>query len=296
MTPTTTTGATRKPTASTRKPRATKKPSIEDALSTILGDTTAPAATTPARTVGRRATRQPTGRPSWPVLGVSGPHKSGKTYVAAQASASDLIDRTFWVGYGEKDPDEYGALPGARFEYVDHDGTTTDVRDAIRAAMLEPRGDKPHLLVIDSGSRYYDTLRENAGESVIARGGGQWSEEDWRRVNAEWFGLLALARQWDGPVIITARTGTTQVTENGRATAATVEKVQGHHAFAFDVDGMVELVEPGLAYLGGLRSVVMPETRGSVTDFTFDRLWRDMGLADLPVGTATYATPKVTGT
>ena len=63
-------------------------------------------------------TRKPTGLPAWPILLIAGVEKAGKTYAAAAASSSDLIGRTLWVSIGEDDPDEYGAIPGARFEII----------------------------------------------------------------------------------------------------------------------------------------------------------------------------------
>ena len=68
-------------------------------------------------------TRKPTGIPSWPIVLLTGVEKSGKTYAAAAASASEMVGRTLWLGIGEDDPDEYGAIPGTRFEIVVHDGT-----------------------------------------------------------------------------------------------------------------------------------------------------------------------------
>lgn len=68
-------------------------------------------------------TRKPTGKPSWPLLLAAGGEGTGKSYLAAEASASDLIGKTYWLGYGEQDPDDYGNIPGADFDIVEHDGT-----------------------------------------------------------------------------------------------------------------------------------------------------------------------------
>ena len=73
--------------------------------------------------------RKPTGLPAWPVLLLAGVEKSGKTYAAAQASASDMIGHTYWIGFGEQDPDEYGQI--GQFDIVEHDGTYRDLLRAI---------------------------------------------------------------------------------------------------------------------------------------------------------------------
>ena len=102
-------------------------------------------------------TRKPTGKPAWPIMLIAGAEKAGKTYSAAQASASKLIGRTLWVGVGEDDPDEYGALPGVRFEIVEHDGTYRGILAALTACAAEPMEEgRPNLIVLDSATRLWD--------------------------------------------------------------------------------------------------------------------------------------------
>src|SRR3954471_14551211 len=112
-------------------------------------------------------TRKPTCLPSWPITLLSGLHKTGKTYTAAQASASDMIGRTFWIGCGEDDPDEYGAMPRVRFVIVTHDGTHKGMLAAIRAAVAKtPEGGAPNLIVLDSATRWWDMLSKQAQEAA----------------------------------------------------------------------------------------------------------------------------------
>lgn len=68
-------------------------------------------------------TRKPTGRPSWPITVLAGREGAGKTWAALSASASPLVGRTLAVTIDEDMPDEYGAIPGANFDIVLHDGT-----------------------------------------------------------------------------------------------------------------------------------------------------------------------------
>lgn len=252
----------------------------------------------PRPTTRTRGLRRPTGKPSWPVLLIAGREKSGKSYQAAVASSSDLIDRTFWVGFGEKDPDEYGAIQGARFEIAEHDGTLADLKDTLRYLLSLPRGDKPHLLVVDSATRIWMTLRDKANYIAAKRGkkdrDGEFivSMDIWNKVNTEWVEILNLIRRWNGPVILTARLDTVAVIENGKPTSQKAEKVQGQKSMAYDVDAIVEMPERGRAELVGARSVIYKiPTRVELPDFTVDGLWRKLGLADIETAQATYTEP-----
>lgn len=246
-----------------------------------------------------RSFRAPTGLPSWPVLLLAGREKTGKSYQAALASASDLIGDTFWIGFGEKDPDEYGAIEGARFKIAQHDNTLADLANTLRWLLTMPQIDgKPNLIVLDSGTRVWTTLRDKAtflatqratrdknGEVVIGM-------DVWNKVNSEWAGILNLIRAHQGPVIITARLDTVSVIENGRPTSAKQEKVQGQKSLAYDVDAIVEMPERGKAELTGARSVIYKiPTRLDLPDFTVDGLWRKLGLASVKTAQPTYAEP-----
>lgn len=89
-------------------------------------------------------TRQPTGKPSWPILLLAGREKAGKSWAAVAASASDLIGRTLYIGIGEDDPDEYALIPGASFEIVEHDGTYPGTCRPSPMPLLNPPATFPH--------------------------------------------------------------------------------------------------------------------------------------------------------
>jgi hypothetical protein len=246
-----------------------------------------------------RTLRHPTGLPSWPVLLLAGREKTGKSYHAALASSSDLVGRTFWVGFGEKDPDEYGAIEGSRFEIAVHDNTLADLRATIAYLVALPAEDgKPNLLVIDSITRVWTTLRDKATFIATKRGttdrNGEVvvSMDIWNKVNSEWAGILNLIRSHKGPVILTARLDTVAVIENGKPTSAKQEKVQGQKSLAYDVDAIIEMPERGRAELTGVRSVILKlPSKVELPDFTVDRLWRDLGLATARTQQPTYAEP-----
>jgi hypothetical protein len=165
-------------------------------------------------------TRQPTGLPSWPILLIAGVEKAGKSWACAEASSSDLIDRTLWIGVGEDDPDEYGAIPGARFEIVEHDGTYRAILGAIEAARNEPTPNgKPHLIVLDSATRLWDLLCDSAQAEANRRAARKAQQQNrrapdadvpismdlWNVAKSRWGHILDALRDHQGPVILTAR-------------------------------------------------------------------------------------------
>lgn len=246
-----------------------------------------------------RTIRPATGRPSWPVTLIAGREKAGKSYSAALASASDLIDRTFWISYGEKDPDEYGAVPGSRIEIVENDNTLTDLADAIQFAMTQPKGDKPHLLVIDSTSKVWESITARVNATAAKRGKRDRNGElvvgtdIWNKGNAEWAKLLNIIRRWDGPVILTARLDqVTVMDDRGLPTKDKTEKIKTQKNLPYDVDAIVEMPTRGQAILTGVRSVTydFPE-RAEIPNFTVDGLWRNLGLDKTETAAATYSEP-----
>lgn len=250
-----------------------------------------------------RTTRTPTGLPSWPVVLVAGREKTGKSYQSAFASASDLIGATYWLGYGEKDPDEYGAISGARFEIAEHDGSLEDFYDAVRHYASQPRIDgKPNLLVLDSGTRIWDSIRDRATAEAVARKAFDKNGEPvvgmdlWNKATGRWNKILEAARMNDGPVIITARLDTVTVLDDkGKPTKAKTDKIKGQRNLGYDVDAIVEMPERGRAVLSGARSVLY-QLSSSVDIDWFDKegmdgLWRRLGLDKVNLAAPTYTEP-----
>lgn len=241
-------------------------------------------------------TRQPTGKPPWPMLLLAGGEKAGKTYSAAEASGSDLVGRSLWFGVGEDDPDEYQPL--GRFEIVEMDATYRGLIDALKDALKEPREDgKPTLWVLDSGSRLWALLsdmaqveanrrwknRDQNKKKDVPEGGVQVTMDLWNTAKSRWQNILDLLREHDGPVIITARLEqTTVVDSGGNPTKDKVWKVQAEKGLPFDVGVVVEMRSRGDAYLTGVRSLrfIAKEARTPYPQFTVDDLWRKLGLAE----------------
>jgi hypothetical protein len=250
-------------------------------------------------------TRKPSGLPSWPITLLAGVEKSGKSYTSAQASASDLVGRTFWYSVGEDEPDEMGALPGARFEIVEHDGTYRGILAAVTAAREEPRTDgKPNLIVLDSGGRVWALLSEQAQETANERAkrkgrnvgadGADITMDLWNVAKQRWGHILDELRRHDGPVIITARLDEVAVVENGQPTKDRTWKVQAEKNLPYEVGVVVQLRAFGEAYLTGVRSLRFKPKPHELTrlpdDWSMDALWRQLGLdGSTPIGAREHA-------
>lgn len=243
-------------------------------------------------------TRKPTGRPSWPILLLAGREKAGKTWGALTASSSDLVGRTLYIGIGEDDPDEYALIPGAEFDIVVHDGTYPGILTAIQAAVAEPHGDKPTLIVVDSMTRLWNLIGDNMQAIANRRAKGRRnangdytiSADLWNTAAGQWGDVMDALRQHQGPVILTARLDSVAVMENGQPTAQKEWKIQGHKSLPFDAAGIVEMRERGQFLLTGVKSArVKLEKPRPMNGFTVDALWAELGLAD-GVGERAHAT------
>lgn len=244
-------------------------------------------------------TRAPTGKPPWPILLLAGVEKSGKSYSAAEASASSMVGRTLWVSLGEDDPDELGALPGARFEIVEHDGTYRGVLAVLDAcAGLIPEKDaKPNLIVLDSGTRLWDLLCDQQQVEANRRARVKAekfkrspSDEDaiitmdqWNVAKQRWAHIIDCLRAHQGPSIITARLESVTILDGaGSPTKDKDWKVKAEKSLPYDVGAIVEMRARGDSWLTGVRSLrykaIAPRTE--FRDFTVEALWTKLGLAE----------------
>src|SRR3712207_4856640 len=114
-------------------------------------------------------TRQPTGRVPWPCILLEGEEKAGKSWALAQFSSSDKIGALYWIDLNEGAGDEYGAVPGANYQIIEHDGSSAAVLAAVQAVKAQARraadaGEPPVVLGIDTGSAIWDGLKDWASE------------------------------------------------------------------------------------------------------------------------------------
>lgn len=122
--------------------------------------------------------RQPSGRVPCPFLLLEGEEGSGKSWAAAILSSSERVGRTFWLDLNEGSADEYGAIEGARFEVLEHDGTYAQVLEQVLAVRevakaAHAAGEAPTVLVIDTLLDVWDGLKDWVSERAKAKPANQ---------------------------------------------------------------------------------------------------------------------------
>lgn len=242
-------------------------------------------------------TRKPTGKPSWPILLLAGIEKAGKSYSAAALSASDLIDRTFYLEIGEGSADQYGALPGARYEIVQHDGTFASMCEAARAMVAEPRKGKPHAIVVDSMTELWDLLCAEQDAIRVKRNKSVITIDQWNTAKKKWREFFDILRAHNGPVILTARYELVTVMDaNGQPTKEKEWKVRAEKNLGFEVDGIIQIPEPRTFYVAGMRTLKFDVPVGGnlalPPGFTLDWFLRELGIEGNE-SARTYVAPAV---
>lgn len=247
-------------------------------------------------------TRPPTGKPSWPLILVEGPEKAGKSYMAAEFTASPRIGQAYWIDLGEGAADEYAAIPGADYLVIDHDGTWIDILAQVTevrtlAEEAQQRGEPPVVLVIDSMTAEWDLLKEwTSGRARESRSGKARLAEDpnaeidvpinlWNDANARHRRLMTLLMTFKGVVVVTARgKEVAELDDNGRPARGNrkVYKVEGHKMLGYDVSAWVRLSHDHPPTVVGVRSVhsglrpgvdePVPEPKLSLDWLVFDLL------------------------
>ncbi|WP_242882654.1 ATP-binding protein [Actinomadura litoris] len=218
-------------------------------------------------------TRRPTGAVSWPLILLEGGEKVGKTYTAIQLTASPRIGRAFWIALGEPDADEYGALPGADYELVEHEGTFASVLSAVEEihalAAEVPPGEPPVMLGIDTMTAEWEWLKDWADERARKSDSNKKklardphaeiviSPNIWTDTNARHRRLMRLLMTFKGVVVIIARgRETIAVDDNGRPIPNTRDyRVEGQRGLPFDASVWIRLDRDKPATVVGCRSV-----------------------------------------
>lgn len=217
--------------------------------------------------------RKPTGRPSWPLILVEGEEKAGKSWAAAELSASPKVGQTYWLDIREGTADEYGAVPGARYLIIDHDGTWPDIVRQVEevrqvAAAADEAGEPPVVLVIDSMTELWESLKEIADRMARRRAAkkGRHAPEGeeitidrdiWNQVNARHRRLMTCLMTFPGIVVGIARGKVvTAVDDNGTPIPGRRDyKVEGQKNLAYDASAWVRMRRDGPPMVVGLRSV-----------------------------------------
>jgi hypothetical protein len=255
-------------------------------------------------------TRKPTGKTSAPVILLEGGEGAGKSWAAATLSASDRVGFTAWLQLGrEITADEYGLIPGVRYELIEHDGTWASIFGQIcdakqEAAAARDRGEKPFVLVIDQIGAIWDLLSDWAyNRSKTNRKNKEKLASDpnaeidvsqnyWNDAIARWRKMIGVLLTFPGIVIILSRGRATQTVEGNR----TIEgyRVEGHKSLQFDVPAWVRMAagtDPVLMKLRTVHNPVSPEDRVhrgmsgfTLERFIFDRMKYDPSQSDAGAG------------
>ncbi|ACI12569.1 RecA-like DNA recombinase [Mycobacterium phage Pacc40] len=243
-------------------------------------------------------TRPPTGAVPWPLILVEGGEKAGKSWAAAVLSSSEKVGRTFWIDWAEGAADEYGAIPGARYEVIEHDGTWTSIMEQVRAAKDEAQraidsGEKPVVLVIDSMTAEWDDLKEWVDTKARRRESNrkklekdpeaeiQITTDLWNLATARHKELMRVLMRFPGIVVMIARGADQVAMENGKPTSQRTWKVEGQKNLAFDASVWVRLNRGEHPQIIGARSVhagIIPgeDKPRRVPDLTLEQLVFDI--------------------
>lgn len=231
-----------------------------------------------------RLTRKPTGKASWPLVLLAGQQKCGKSFTSARFSASDLIDRTFYIEIGEGSADQYGAIPGSRYEIVEHDGSWADILAAVEWAVSQPiTNSKPHAIVLDSMTELWGLLSDEQETVAKERGKNTITMDQWTTAKKRWRKVIDAARVNPGPVIFTARYNEVTVMRNGKPTTDKEWKVDAEKNLAYEVDAIITWKQPREPYINGVRTVAFDVPAGGFApkdpaNFDLDKFFRSLNI------------------
>lgn len=215
-------------------------------------------------------TRKPTGIPPYPLVLIEGPEKSGKSYAAAQFTASNKLGQCYWLDLGEGAADEYAAIPGADYLIVDHDGTWHDIVGQVTEIhTAAASSDKPVVLIIDSMTAEWELLKDwasmRARESKFAQ---KKLREDpnaeikpsmnlWNDAGDRHHHLMRLLMTFPGIVVMTARgKEVAALDSDGKPIPNAREyRVEGHKTLPYDASVWVRLSRDEPPTVIGCRSV-----------------------------------------
>ncbi|OJX72810.1 MAG: hypothetical protein BGO91_13650 [Leifsonia sp. 71-9] len=186
-------------------------------------------------------------------------------------------------------PDEYGAIPGANFDIVLHDGTAKGIISTLDEMEKEPDVDGlPTLWVIDSGGRFWDLLSTNAQTKANSKKQNASRSDDapisvelWNEAAKTWKQFYDRLRRHNGPVILTSRLEQVVVMNGKTPTTEREWKIQGYKTLPYDAQVIVEMPERGEYLIRKVKSTRFQLDRKTPKpDFTMDWLWGVLGLAD----------------
>ena len=245
-------------------------------------------------------TRKPTGVVPWPLVLIEGGEKGGKSWCAAEFSASSLVGTTYWLDVDEGGADEYGAIPGVRYEVVEHDGSWPQIFEAVEAVYAEATRvaatqEPPVVLVIDSMTAVWTLLKDWAySRARKTKFNEQKLQADpnaeidismnfWNDSNARHRRLMDLLKTFPGIVVMIARGKETAALDaNGRPIPKQSDyKVEGQKDLAFEATAWVRMHRGEEPKIVGIRSVHYDTRELKVVKPGGDQKLRDFSLENL---------------
>lgn len=219
------------------------------------------------------ATRTPTGAVPYPLILVEGEEKAGKSWAAAQLTASQKVGDSYWIDLGEGSADEYGAIPGTRYQIVEHGGDWHRILDAVteitKIAQAALDADKPPVvLVIDSMTAEWDLLKDWANDRARGQKANRAklaadpnaevtiSMNLWNDAGSRHRRLMMLLFRFPGIVVVTARGGEVAAVEAGKPVEGKkTYRVEGQKNLAFDASFWLRMFRTDKPLVVGCRSV-----------------------------------------
>lgn len=216
---------------------------------------------------------KPSGRVPLPLVLVEGEEKSGKTWAAALLTASPRVGKSWWLDLGEGSGEEYGAVPGARYEVCDHDGTWSEIMQRVaevraEAAAARAAGEPPVVLVIDTATDLWNGLKawvdarfrnSRAGREALAKdpdGELKPSQNLWNDANSRHRRLMTQLMTFPGIVVMTARGKEITEVKNGKPVPnSKVWAVETQKDVPFDATVWVRMFRTQRPIVVGARSV-----------------------------------------
>lgn len=190
-------------------------------------------------------THRPTGSASYPIVLLAGVQGGGKSWAAAEATGLPYFKRSFWLELGEQMADEYGDVPGADYEIIDHDGSYKQILAACKWAARESKTSGPGVFVLDSATELWSMLSDEQQLAAnrrmdvkAANGRGRSRAEDqeadvtvdlWNKAKDRSNDVMDALRDFNGLVILTARLDDQAVIgAGGQPTGDRIWKVRTH--------------------------------------------------------------------